>query len=205
MLGLLHLVFVEGFLAHDHLLVKAGGMEQVEATVLPKSDADVACVKTVRVGEHCHDVTIFHCAQCRALLPCKVLLGDVAELPSISCLFVCLDGGHEVGMVLQLLVQRGVGGHIVDVHGLHGCESTQCMGRGMPLCLHLRGDVMHDAELLVVFCPPCEVVETGSVVGHFSLAETDASEVLTEVVESEPVLLVAEGECQDRFDECRAI
>lgn len=177
----------------------------MEATVLPKSDADVACVKTVRVGQHRHDVTILHSPQCRALLPCKVLLGDVAELPPVGLLFVCLDGGHEVGMVLQLLVQRGVGGHIVDVHGLHGGESTQCMGRGTTFCPYLGCDVMHDAELFVVFCPPCEVVETGSVVGHYSLAETDASEVLTEVVESEPVLLVAEGECQDRFDECRTI
>ena len=62
-------------------------MEQMETPVLPKGDADVTGVKTVVVGQHGHDVAIFHRLQCAALLPSQILLGNIAELLPANIVF----------------------------------------------------------------------------------------------------------------------
>ena len=109
MFGLVHLVFVEGLRAQQHLLVEAGGMEQMELALLPESDADVAGVESVRIGQHRHNVAILDDSQSCVLFPIHVLLGNVSELTTVGGLLVLLDGCYELRMVLQLFVEGRVG------------------------------------------------------------------------------------------------
>ena len=87
--------------------------------------------------------------------------------------------------------------HIVDVDSLHRCESP-------PRCC-LGCDVLHDAQLFVVLCPPGEVVEARGVVGHLSIPETNLRKVLAESIEGALVLLVTHGECHDCFHKRGAV
>ena len=108
-------ILPQGHRLLDHLLVKLGGIEQMELTIAPDGESEVGDVETFLVTGDGDDITILDGLTHQGDIA-RETLGDISETLSGDLLLHLADIGNILRMLAQRLIAVGMFTHERNGH-----------------------------------------------------------------------------------------
>ena len=108
--GMFLKILIECHRLFDHLLVKLGGVEQMELAIAPHSESEMGDVEPFLLTSDGDNVAIFDSLAHQGYIT-RQALGNISEALAGYLLFHLSDGRHIFGMSAQGLIAVGVFAH----------------------------------------------------------------------------------------------